>query len=52
MPACTLPQTQVGAEKNPKPRVREMLDAKRAAESFTSDAHFVGQPRTCQNVGY
>jgi len=33
-----------------KLEARKMLE--NAAESHTSGARFVGQPRTCQNVGY
>jgi hypothetical protein len=33
-----------------KPEARKMLE--NAAESHTSGARFVGQPRTCHNSGY
>jgi hypothetical protein len=38
---CGWNEILFGSRKNPKPRMREMLDAKRVAESHTSGARFV-----------
>jgi len=46
--ACGRAWTLLESRKNPKPEKR----LENAAESHTSAARFVGQPRAYQNTGY